>query len=94
MIDVANRAEPSPTESIPPELVELREKVRAQPSDVRSELEPLVEEIVEHARFRQRVMVVARGALEQFQLDLAMTRFDLDATRREREALTRLLDGR
>jgi hypothetical protein len=94
MIHVADRAGTAPAETIPSELVELREKVRAQPSDVRAELEPLVDEVLEHARFRHRVMAVARGALEQFKLDLELTRFDLDATRREREALLRLLDGR
>ena len=42
---------------------------------------------MEHARFRSRVLSVARDALQQFKLDLELTRFDLDATRREREAL-------
>ncbi len=80
-------------EPIPSELLELREKVRDQPRAVRAELEPLVEEVVEHARFRNRVLTVARDALEQFKLDLELTRFDLDATRREREALLRALRG-
>jgi hypothetical protein len=40
------------------------------------------------------VLSVARGALEQFKLDLEMARFDLDATRRERETLLRMLDAR
>jgi hypothetical protein len=80
-------------EPIPLELLELRERVQAQPREVRDELEPLVEEVVEHARFRDRVLTVARDALEQFKLDLELTRFDLDATRREREALLRRLDG-
>jgi hypothetical protein len=54
-------------------------------------LEPIVAEAMEHARFRDRILVVARGALEQLRLDLEMTRFDLDATRREREDLRRLV---
>src|SRR4051812_30140124 len=81
-------------EMLPPELLELRERVLAQPREVRAELGPLVEEAMEHARFRSRVLSVARGALEQFKLDLEMARFDLDATRRERETLLRLLAGR
>jgi hypothetical protein len=72
----------------------LRERVQAQPREVRAELEPLVEEAMEQARFRSRVLTVARGALEQFRLDLELARFDLDATRREREALLRLLNDR
>ena len=89
-----SRPEPPVTETLPPELMELRERVLAQPWEVRSELEPLVEEAMEHARFRDRILHVARGALEQFKLDLEMARFDLDATRREREALLRLLEDR
>ncbi len=78
----------------PPELLELRERVLAQPQEVRAALEPLVEEAMEHARFRNRVLTMARGALEQFKLDLDLARFDLDATRREREALLKLLEDR
>jgi hypothetical protein len=81
-------------EMSPPELLELRERVLAQPREVRDALGPLVEEAMEHARFRSRVLTMARGALEQFKLDLDMARFDLDATRREREALLRLLEER
>ena len=87
------RTSESATESdvFPEELLALRDRVLAQPGDVRAALEPLVEEAMEHARFRCRVLGVARDALEQFKLDLEMTRFDLDATRREREALLRQL---
>lgn len=84
----------STTDALPEELLELRERVQAQPTAVRAELEPLIEEAMEHARFRSRVLTVARGALEQFKLDLELTRFDLDATRREREALLQLLKSR
>jgi hypothetical protein len=79
-------------ETLPAELVQLREWVQAQPEEVRAELEPLVAEVVEEARFRSRVLSVARDALEQMRLDLEMARFDLDATRRERETLRQLLN--
>jgi hypothetical protein len=81
-------------ERIPSELLELRERVQAQPRAVRAELTPLVEDAMEHALFRDRVLNVARDALEQFRLDLEMARFDLDVTRREREELLRLLEER
>jgi hypothetical protein len=80
-------------ESLPAELLELWERVQALPRDVRAELAPLIEEAVEEARFRSRVLSVARDALEQFKLDLELARFDLDATRRERESLLRILNG-
>jgi len=74
-------------ETYPAELVALRERIREQPADVRAELEPLLEEVFEHAQFRGRVMAIARDALERFRLDLTSLRFDLEVTRRERDTL-------
>jgi hypothetical protein len=74
----------SATEGFPTELVVLRERIQGQPAAVRAELEPLIDEVLEHAMFRSRVMLIARDALERFRLDMASLRFDLEATRRER----------
>ena len=81
-------------ESLPAELIALQTRLSDQPANVRAALEPFVEEAMESARFRNRVLDVARGALEQFKLDLELTRFDLDATRQERETLLRILRTR
>ena len=75
---------PAGTESVPTELVELKERIQGQPPEVRAELEPLIDEVMEHALFRNRVMLIARDALQRFRLDLASVRLDLEATRRER----------
>jgi hypothetical protein len=72
------------TERVPTELVELKERIQGQPASVRAELEPLIDEVMEHARFRSHVMLIAREALQRFRLDLAAVRHDLEATRRER----------
>jgi hypothetical protein len=69
---------------VPTELVALKERIQGQPAPVRAELEPLIDEVMEHALFRSRVMLIAREALERFRLDLSALRFDLDATRKER----------
>jgi len=74
-------------EQVPSELVELKERIQGQPAKVRAELEPLIDEVLEHAMFRSRVMLIARDALQQFRLDLASLRFDLEATRRERRPI-------
>lgn len=76
----------------PEELLALLDRVQSLPEPVRDELEPIVGEAIEEARFRRRVLDVARDALERMRLDLELARFDLDATRREREALRRLLE--
>jgi hypothetical protein len=87
------RPEGPALESAPEELVELMDRVRALPDDVRGELEPIVADALEHAHFRGRILTVARDAIERLRLDLELTRFDLDATRKERESLRRQLDG-
>lgn len=74
-------------EQVPTELIELKERIQGQPASVRAELEPLIDEVMEHAMFRHRVMMIARDALERFRLDLASVRFDRDVMQRERAAL-------
>ena len=77
-----NSAQPSVP--LPTELVVLKEKIQDQPVDVRRTLEPLIDEVMEHAVFRSRVMLIARDALQQFRVELAAVKLDLEATRRER----------
>ncbi len=76
---------------LPAEMIELIERIQAQPPEVRAELAPLMHEVLEQVRFRSRILSVARDGLERLRLDLDLTRFDLEATRRERESLRQLL---
>ena len=78
---------------LPVELVELKERLLAQPAGIRAELEPLVDEAIEDARFRRQAMMLARDALAQFRLDLALAEFDLQATRRERERYKAMVES-
>lgn len=78
-------------EALPEEWVLLKESVRLMPAAVRAQLEPIVDDALEQARFRSRILTVARDALEQLHHDLELTRFDLDVTRKEREDLKRQL---
>lgn len=72
---------------MPEELLRLRARIELLPQALRDELEPLADDAIEDAIFRGRVLNVAKNALERFKLDLALTRFDLEATRIEREDL-------
>ena len=83
---------PASPHSVPIELIELRARIRLMPAEVRSELEPLVDDACEQAKFRGRALSLAREALEQFRLELTAAQFDLDVTRRERENLRRWSD--
>lgn len=78
-------------ESPPAELIELRHRIEALPRPLREELGPVVEQAIEEAGYRGRVLSIARDALVRLRLDLELARFDLDITRREREQLRGLL---
>jgi hypothetical protein len=82
MTDIRGQVEA--TGQVPTELVALKGRIADQPPKVRAELEPLIDEVLEHAMFRSRVMLIARDALERLRVDMAALRFDLEATRRER----------
>jgi hypothetical protein len=81
---VVAAGETMPSGAIPSELVALKDRIQDQPAEVRAELEPLIDEVLEHAVFRSRVMLIAREALQRFRVDLAAVQFDLEATKRER----------
>jgi hypothetical protein len=73
-----------PLGQFPSELVALKERIQNQSAAVREELEPLIDEVMEHAVFRSRVMLIARDALQRSRVEMAAMRFDLDLTKRER----------
>jgi hypothetical protein len=83
-----------PALPLPPEWNALRESVSRLPTGVGGELAKAVEIALEHAMFREKVIALAREALEHSRLETALLRFDLDATRREREQLARELELR
>jgi len=72
------------SQQLPTELVALKDRIADQPHAVRAELEPLIDEVLEHAMFRSRVMLIVREALQRFRVDMAALQFDLEATKRER----------
>ncbi len=75
--------------SISAQLAALKEKIQDQPPAVREELEPLMDEVIEHAVFRSRVMLLARDALQQYRVEQAALKFNLEVSRRERTTWTR-----
>jgi hypothetical protein len=83
-LTITDKTAACPSGHVPSELVALRDRIQEQPAPVRDELEPLIDEAMEHAVFRSRVMLIARDALQQFRVDHAAMRFDLEASRRER----------
>jgi hypothetical protein len=76
----------------PTDLVELGRCIDTLPEPDRQALRPIYERVAESFRLRTRIMNVAKEALETIRLELSVLRFDLEATRREKETLKKQID--
>jgi hypothetical protein len=75
------------TEELPKDVADLAAAVTALPAEVRTRLEPLMFRVVDSTRRRRRILNLVQEALSQLRLDMKYLVFDLEATRRERDAL-------
>ncbi|MDO4569262.1 MAG: transcriptional regulator [Planctomycetia bacterium] len=71
---------------VPEDVKILAEKVAALPNEVRGELLPLLEKVVLGAQRRHETLMLLREAITQLRLDMKYLIFDLEATRKERDA--------
>lgn len=76
-------------DELPYDLVELKTAIEALPFETRARLEPLVQRVVDSTHRRRKIMNLVQDALSQLRLDMKYLVFDLEATRRERDALRR-----
>lgn len=78
---------PEESEQLPRELIELGKQITLVPAQHRKDLEPLYCQVVDSVRRRRRILTLVQDALSQLRLDVKYLMFDLDVTRRERDAL-------
>lgn len=76
----------STTTELPNDLRQLAAAVRALPIEQRGPLLPLLDRVVESTTRRRRILTLVQDALSQLRLDMKYLMFDLEATRRERDA--------
>lgn len=76
----------TPTDELPKDVADLAAAVSALPAEQRSRLEPLMFRVVDSTRRRRRILNLVQEALSQLRLDMKYLVFDLEATRRERDA--------
>lgn len=74
------------SEELPRDLNELLESVAMLPPEHRFRLSPLLDRVVESTKRRRRILCLVQEALSQLRLDMKYLMFDLEATRRERDA--------
>lgn len=77
----------SNTDELPRELTELGKQLAQLPPHLQGELPQLYNQVVESVRRRRRILTLVQEALSQLRLDIKYLMFDLEVTRRERDAL-------
>jgi hypothetical protein len=80
-------------DQLPRELLELRTHLDLLPGYLRDKLVPLCERLSHFVRLQGRLVRIAQEAVDQLQLDVKYLTFDLEATRRERNAYRAELEG-
>lgn len=72
---------------IPRDVSDLAAAVASLPAQHRTKLDSLMSQVVESTKRRRRILNLVQESLSQLRLDLKYLVFDLEATRRERDAL-------
>ena len=80
-------------DELPPEVTELRAQVEALPRAARDKLVPLCERLAHFLQLQGRLIRIAQDAIDQLHLDNRYLLFDVEATRRERDALKQELEN-
>jgi hypothetical protein len=73
-------------EELPADLLRLVTVIRALPENQSRELLPALDRVLESTKRRRRILTLVQDALSQLRLDMKYLMFDLEATRRERDA--------
>jgi hypothetical protein len=82
-------------DQLPMDLTDLISAVQELPQQYRNELEQPLNRVVEYTRRRRRILNLIQEALSQLRMDMKYLMFDLEATRRERDAYkSSLEDGK
>lgn len=79
-------------ENLPLELLEIIKQAEQMPSALRDKMMPLCDRVCHFIRLQTRLIKIAQDAVDQLQLDVKYLNFDLEATRRERDAARRELE--
>ena len=73
-------------DQLPMDLNDLIAAIQQLPEKHRVELEQPLNRVVEYTRRRRRILNLIQEALSQLRMDMKYLMFDLEATRRERDA--------
>lgn len=77
---------------LPQDLADLLAALDCVPEADRASVEPLLRRVVDSCQRRRRTLRLVHEALGQLRLDMKYLMFDLEATRRERDAYRQQLE--
>jgi hypothetical protein len=77
----------NPTDELPKDVADLAAAVATLPAEYRSRIDSLMFRVIDSTKRRRRILNLVQEALSQLRLDMKYLVFDLEATRRERDAL-------
>jgi hypothetical protein len=80
------------SDELPKDVQELMAAIGLLPAEYRSRLEPILARVVDSTKRRRRILNLVQEALSQLRLDMKYLVFDLEATRRERDAMRQSRD--
>jgi hypothetical protein len=80
-------------EELPRELIELGKRISQLPQALQGDLDTYYTQVVDSVRRRRRILALVQDALSQLRLDIKYLMFDLEVTRKERDALRERLEG-
>ena len=81
-----NRLSDQRLDQLPIDLSELIVKIEELPNEYQQNLKSSLNRVVEYTRRRRRILNLIQEALSQLRMDMKYLMFDLEATRRERDA--------
>ena len=82
-----------PVVDVPVDIVELQMEIDRLPPKSREMIQPFLQIVLDSSQRRRRIVRLIREALDQLQLEMKYLKFDLEATRRERDQMRASLDS-
>ncbi|MEZ6113338.1 MAG: transcriptional regulator [Pirellulaceae bacterium] len=92
-MNAASRHQLPTNEELPRDMLELEALIRELPTEFRGKLEVAYARVAESTSRRRRILNLVQEALSQLRLDMKYLVFDLEATRRERDAYRSAAEG-
>jgi hypothetical protein len=80
-------------DQLPNDLMDLIHAIDKLPTEIQAQVRNPLERVIDYTRRRRRILDLIQEALGQLRLDMKYLMFDLDATKRERDAYRQSLEG-